>query len=467
MDGNAGFMSISIGGHDVSDSFGEGGVFINDVINDRLDTSAKLILGEFQFQDSGALAIKTDESNGLWLSPTGLLSKYSGAVKMTIPVTGNPTFAGDITGATGTFGSVTIVSGSISWATVTGSGKPADSATVGAQFGVNISGGGTGYNQIGNNGYVTYISGNSIVTGTLYANLCNVVNINADNINAGTIVGRTLIANNGSGADIVISNDGTIYYKMGGSTRAYSKCDGAAQLIIDSDNNVILRGDSVDVDYEQDSDGADIHWRSYGGNLRMRLTSGGAGYVDSGFYNPAGDYAEFFESVNKKEIPVGTSVILVGDRIRPAKKGEEPLGVISGNPAMVGNCDIGFGENWSRKYLTDEFGRRVYEEVDFWSIKKFDDKEKRQIKKANNLTVENGFCDEIPAPNGATIRKVKREKINPGWDKNEKYISRMERPEWNIVGLLGQIPVKKNQPIGKNWIRMREVSKDVDLYFVR
>ena len=49
------------------------------------------------------------------------------------------------------------------------------------------------------------------------------------------------------------------------------------------------------------------------------------------------DYAEYFESLDDKEISVGTSVVLEEDRIRPAENGETPIGVISTNPVLVGN----------------------------------------------------------------------------------------------------------------------------------
>lgn len=66
--------------------------------------------------------------------------------------------------AAGTF----VISGiTLSWGDVSGTGKPADNATVGATFGVNIAGGSTGSNYVNNNGYITTITGNSITTGTI------------------------------------------------------------------------------------------------------------------------------------------------------------------------------------------------------------------------------------------------------------------------------------------------------------
>jgi hypothetical protein len=55
----------------------------------------------------------------------------------------------------------------LTWANVTGTGKPADNATVGATLGVNVAGGSTSNNYINNNGYITSITATSITTGTL------------------------------------------------------------------------------------------------------------------------------------------------------------------------------------------------------------------------------------------------------------------------------------------------------------
>ena len=82
------------------DSIDSDGNFINDVINDRIDTSETKILAEWQFKDSGALAMKTDSNNGLWLSPTGMLGKSGGVTTFAIDTSGNATFRGTITAST-------------------------------------------------------------------------------------------------------------------------------------------------------------------------------------------------------------------------------------------------------------------------------------------------------------------------------------------------------------------------------
>ena len=66
-----------------------------------------------------------------------------------------------------------------------------------------------------------------------------------------------------------------------------------------------------------------------------------------------------------------------------------------------------------------------------------------------------------------------RKKLNPDFvenvdeDGSQIYSPREERDEWHIVGLLGQIPITKGQPVADNWIKMKDVSDTVEMYFVK
>jgi len=83
------------------------GDFINELINTKLDTSAETILGDFTFGESGAIKMITDDDNGLWISPTGILGKTGGVNTISIGVDGSANFAGTLTAAAGTLGSIT------------------------------------------------------------------------------------------------------------------------------------------------------------------------------------------------------------------------------------------------------------------------------------------------------------------------------------------------------------------------
>ena len=143
--------------------------------------------------------------------------------------------------------------------------------------------------------------------------------------------------------------------------------------------------------------------RPISGNLNTK------GQVQSG--QNFGDYAEYYESQSGQPIPLGTIVTLDGRYIRKANTNDEPLGIISGTAGII----LG-DQMWHHKdkFLKNEFGVTLTELVK----KEWQDDE------------GNWYSEEVELP----IE-------NPDFDssKDEEYLSRSERPEWNVVGLMGQI----------------------------
>lgn len=86
--------------------------------------------------------------------------------------------------------------------------------------------------------------------------------------------------------------------------------------------------------------------------------------------------------------------------------------------------------------------------------------------------VEHSYAaDEVPegvtVPAEAARVTQKRRKLNPAYDPAHEYIPRSERPEWDTVGLMGKLRLRKGQPVGDRWIKMRDVSADVEEWLVR
>ncbi len=177
------------------------------------------------------------------------------------------------------------------------------------------------------------------------------------------------------------------------------------------------------------------------GNLRLRssktsiealrLYQNGTVWAQSRAGGSA-DYAEYFESKTKKVIPDGTTVVMDQGKVRASKEGETPIGIISTSPVLLGNSPI----EWPEKYLKDEFGRVLMEKPA--GRKKGDKKE----------------VAETP-------------KLNPKYNVKKKYIPREDRPEWNCVGLLGQLPMRKGQPVAPSWVKIKDISKNVELWLVK
>jgi len=282
------------------------------------------------------------------------------------------------------------------------------------------------------------------------------------------------------------------------------------------------------------------------------MTGGGADYAE---------YLEWSDGNATNEDRRGFSVVFEGDKIRPALAGEEPFGVISARPAVVGDGDI---DRWKMKYLRDDFGAYIFEPypVTEWDEEVIDQEaytetvdveevtEERQVTEtvetgsyvnlagetiveteergvttegtetvveiqeidgvrqevevvntiqvpvmetvvvtpASTETVEHPatykteyrsyHTDAIPAdvtvPADAVVISadddgvpLERKKLNPAYDETQEYISREDRQEWDTVGLMGKLRIRKGQPTASTWIKMRDVSDSVEEWLVK
>jgi hypothetical protein len=139
-------------------------------------------------------------------------------------------------------------------------------------------------------------------------------------------------------------------------------------------------------------------------------------FVDGAYLSPAADYAELFETLDGNPIDVGYFVTTDGDKIRRAISSDQfILGITSATPNLIGNSA---GLRWQGKYLTDEWGRKVYHEV--------------------TIPGESDGSGNIIFEERTEIKPI----INPEWYPSLKYVPRIERSEWAAVGLIGQVLVR-------------------------
>lgn len=66
-------------------------------------------------------------------------------------------------------------------------------------------------------------------------------------------------------------------------------------------------------------------------------------------------------------------------------------------------------------------------------------------------------------------KKIKeyRYKLSPNFDITKKYTPRSARPEWNMVALLGRVQILKGQPVSPNWIKLKTVNDEFDLWLIK
>ena len=217
-----------------------------------------------------------------------------------------------------------------------------------------------------------------------------------------------------------------------------------------------------------------------GGGVVIKFESDGDGRFDGGAdIGNASDYAEYFEWVDGNTSNAdrrGITVVLDGEKIRPATSSDDTskiIGVVSANPAVVG--DSAWSE-WQLAHLKDAYGSWVTKDEEFLVWNKFGTFiDTDGVKKPNPQPDINDYnrdadyqvlVSEIEAekakgnvPQAAIDQNLRVTKAsrtyNPDYDKTRDYVPRSHRKEWDAIGLMGKLVVRRGQPIGANWILMK------------
>jgi hypothetical protein len=221
-------------------------------------------------------------------------------------------------------------------------------------------------------------------------------------------------------------------------------------------------------------------WSGNFADLKFNFRGDGNAFADGAFTGGGADYAEYFEWSDgnpDNEDRRGYSVVLDGsDKIRISTANDAPsaiIGVISAMPAVVGDAAW---NKWNQKYLHDDFGSYILEDYEVWEWEEEVLKEQSPSRPSNTepqyetKTVQY-VSDEIPetvyVPDTKRVIVQQRRKLNPEYNPEIDYVPREQRPEWDTVGLMGKLRLRKGQPVGDRWIKMRDVSDDVEEWLVR
>jgi len=196
------------------------------------------------------------------------------------------------------------------------------------------------------------------------------------------------------------------------------------------------------------------------------------------------DYAEMFEwedGNTGEEDRVGYSVVFgsSGDKIRVASGSEEPIGVVSARPGVIGDNPLA----WQGKWKTDEWDRKIPKLIPMvsWSY---------DFTRGNGEVVQKTFRTEIAytgsflsnIPSGSSERGVpyggsipsnahyynkEESQLADDYDETRDYTTRRGRGEWDTIGLMGKIKVRTGQATGSRWIKMKDVSDSIQLWLVK
>jgi len=220
------------------------------------------------------------------------------------------------------------------------------------------------------------------------------------------------------------------------------------------------------------------------------LAGNGALNIDGTLTENGADYAEYFEwndGNSSDEDRVGLSVKLNGNKIVASSGSDDAadiIGVISGNPAVVGDASW---NKWNDKHEKDDYGRYVWEDYTVTEWTELADtlgggEQTLQLKSYQTDKIPDGVTApdadvtvdgvltktaKVIISKGAGGENLSRRKENSSWDATATYVPRAERKEWDAVGLVGKLRMKKGQKTGTNWIKMRNISDTVEEWLVR
>lgn len=131
----------------------------------------------------------------------------------------------------------------------------------------------------------------------------------------------------------------------------------------------------------------------------FRVAADGSVNATKAYSSTGADYAEMFEWLDgnpNNDDRVGRFVTLYGEKIQLASyRDSYVLGVVSAEPSVIGDA---YTEDWREKYEKDIFGRKIKDKDGNWILNKY-------------------------------------------YDQNKEYIPRINRSEWDAVGMVGKLVV--------------------------
>ena len=225
-------------------------------------------------------------------------------------------------------------------------------------------------------------------------------------------------------------------------------------------------------------------YRSAGTHTIFMVDEDGDLHADGSTSISGFDYAEMFEWEDgnpSSEDRVGYSVVFgsSGDRIRVASGSEEPIGVVSARPGVIGDNPMGWHGTWK----TDEWDRKIPGLIPMvsWSYD-FTRDNGEVIQKTYKIEIAQtgSFLSNIPSgssergvpysgsiPSNANYYNKEVSQVSDDYDDTMDYTTRRSRKEWDTIGLMGKIKVRTGQATGSRWIKMKDVSDSIQLWLVK
>lgn len=217
------------------------------------------------------------------------------------------------------------------------------------------------------------------------------------------------------------------------------------------------------------------------GTPRIEFQADGNGRFDGGADIGSADYAEMFEWADGNpdaEDRRGYAVCLDGEQVRFATSDDAPadiIGIVSAEPGVLGDSA---SLNWQGMHLKDDYGRKLRNAVEYlvWNNDddappSADDEHDAPAYRVPVAELGTGSALDQTIPDYAredNIRKTYYELVqNPDYDPEQTYVARRNRKEWDAIGMLGKLALRKGQPVGDRWRKLKDINETLEMWLVR
>lgn len=216
------------------------------------------------------------------------------------------------------------------------------------------------------------------------------------------------------------------------------------------------------------STGWKVFTANAGDTCVAEINGRGSVFSNETFHSNNTGYAEMFEwadSNPRNENRLGFTVTLdKNGKLLSADEGDNAIGVIVAHPAFLGNSAWNhwhgrFSKNDLNEHSTEQYNIIEWLENETTTLKSY-------FKYALPETVslpENAL--EIQTDKNGNPFKLN--KVDKEYDISKSYEPRTNRNAWATVCVLGVAPVYKGQQTGKNWIKIRSLTDEVELWLIK
>lgn len=196
----------------------------------------------------------------------------------------------------------------------------------------------------------------------------------------------------------------------------------------------------------------------------FRVDGLGTVYANNGLISNRTGYGEIFEWAdgnNRNEDRIGFTVTLAADgQIRIADEGDEPIGVISDSAAFVGNVDW---NNSKGLYYLQENGQPRQRKT---KIVEWED----DVGVLHSYYLETLNAD-FALPDNAVIYETTEDgddiEVSHKHDTHDKSKDSGLDNRWAVVVFTGKVKVFKGQIMSEKWIKVRDLSDELEEWILR